>query len=201
MHRALVARELDDRAIGSEVPAEDAQRAAGLERRRATAAITSPSGSAAPAACSASVRPSTVGASGVQVGEQLLDHRGGAAGAMEVGGDVAAARRQARHDGCRGRDAVEVLERELDARLVRDREQVEHAVRRPAGAGDPDDRVLERRPRDERRRPHVPGDQVEDEPRRPPRPRRPWRGPPPGRSRGRSARARGSRSRRPSCSP
>ena len=167
----------------------------------AAAATTSPSGSRAPAACSAIVRPSTVGASPCRCGEQLLDHRCGAAGVVQVARDVAAAGGQARHDRRRRREAVEVLELERDAGLVGDRQQVKHGVRRPAGAGDADDRVLEPGPRNERGRPNVAPDHVEDEPSRGLGPPLPWPGRLRGRFRGRSARARENRSRPPSCSP
>ena len=42
-----------------------------------------------------------------------------------------------------GCDPVEVVELEVDLRLSRDREEVEHTVRRAAGCGDRRDRVLE----------------------------------------------------------
>ena len=46
----------------------------------------------------------------VQMAEQLLHHRRGAADAVEVAGDVAATWRQTRHHRRRRREAVEVLE-------------------------------------------------------------------------------------------
>ena len=100
----------------------------------------------------------------VQVAEQLLHHRRRAADAVEVAGDVAPTRRQARDDGRRRREPVEVLEPQVDTRLVGDREQVQDAVRRAAGSGDADDRVLERRARDEAARTNVALDHVEHEP-------------------------------------
>jgi hypothetical protein len=68
---------------------------------------------------------------------------------MEVAGDVPPAGREARDDRCGGREPVEVVEPELDARLVGDREQVQHRVRRSARAGHADNRVLEPHARDE----------------------------------------------------
>jgi hypothetical protein len=81
---------------------------------------------------------------GVQVGEQLFEHRGGSPRAVEVGRDVAASGGQVGDDGRGGREPVEVLEGKRDARLVGDREQMEDAVGRAARAGDPDDRIFER---------------------------------------------------------
>ena len=69
---------------------------------------------------------------------------------MEVVCDVAARRREARDHRCARRDVGEVVERQLHAALARDREQVEDAVRRAAGRGDPRHRVQQRAPVEER---------------------------------------------------
>src|SRR3954462_6305036 len=98
--------------------------------------------------------------------EQLLHHGGSAARVMEITRDVLSTGLQARDDGCRGRDAVEVFERELDTEFVRERHQVQHAVRRPTGTRDADDRVLERLSRDDLRRTDAARGDVEREPAR-----------------------------------
>ena len=129
----------------------------------ASAAITSPSGSAGAVRVLAERHAVDCRGVAVEVGEQLLDHGGAAAGVVEIGGDVLAAGSEVRDDGRRGGESVEVVQRQLDPGFVRDCEQVEHAVRRAAGARDSDDGVLERFAGDERRGPHVAGDHVENQ--------------------------------------
>ena len=107
---------------------------------------TSPSGAGASAVASANVAPATVGAAAVEVaaGDQLADQRPRAARAVHRLGDVAAAGRQAReHRRARG-ELRQLVLRELDAGLARDREQVEHAVGRAAARGDARHRVAQR---------------------------------------------------------
>src|SRR5262249_23993425 len=84
-------------------------------------------------------------------------------GLLQVGRYVAAERLQVGDDRRPAGDRVEVLELERDAGLPRDREQVEHAVRRAARAGDRGDRVLERLAREDRRRPRVRADELHRE--------------------------------------
>ena len=86
---------------------------------------------------------------------ELAGNQSDAACLVHVGGDVPAAGLQVGDDRRALRDRVEVLELELDPDLVRDREQVEHAVRRAARAGDGGDRVLERLSGEDLRGPHV----------------------------------------------
>ena len=79
-----------------------------------------------------------VGSVGVE--EAALDELAGderdAARLVDVRGDEAATGLEAGDDGRARRDPVEVVDRERDAELVRDGEQVEDAVRGPAGRGD-----------------------------------------------------------------
>ena len=76
--------------------------------------------------------------------EQLLHDDLHAADAVEVGHVVLAVRLHVGDVRDARADAVEVVELELDAGLVRDREQVQHRVRRAADAMRDRDRVLER---------------------------------------------------------
>ncbi len=84
-----------------------------------------------------------------------------ATGAMEVGGDEASTRLEIGDDRRARRDLVEVFELERQVELARDREEVENGVRRAAGGGDRSDRILDRRPRQDRGRPHVPAHELE----------------------------------------
>ena len=84
-----------------------------------------------------------VGVQDTRVGEALRDHAD-AAGLVEVGGDEPAAGLQVCDQGGRAGDPLEVVDVHLHPRLARDREQVEHAVRRAAGGADGRDRVLDR---------------------------------------------------------
>ena len=163
VRRALVPRELHDRALGREVAAKHAERSARLERlsrRRDHLAVRI----RAPRRVLGDRPAVDRGSVAVQVRQQLLDHRRGASGAVHVARDETTAWGQARDDRGRGRQAIEVFELERDARLVRDRQQMQHGVRRAARSGDADDRVLEARPGHERGRPDVALDHVEDEP-------------------------------------
>ena len=71
---------------------------------------------------------------------------------MQVDGDEPAARLDVRDDRRARGDAVELVDRQVDPELVRDREQVQHAVRRAAGRRDRGDRILDRVTRDHLRR-------------------------------------------------
>ena len=147
--------------------------------------------------------PATVGASpsSEPAGDQLADQRRRAARAVQRLGDVAAAGRQAReHRRARGERGQLVL-RQLDARLARDRQQVQHAVGRAAAGRDAGHRVEQRAAVEERAR----GRARRRRARPPARPRAPRpppspRGPRPGSARRRARPARGSRSPSPSCS-
>ena len=66
-------------------------------------------------------------------------------------------------DRCLRRDALEVVDREVDPEVAGDRDEVQHAVRRAACRGDAADGVLERLPRDERARRHVVLDELHGE--------------------------------------
>ena len=95
---------------------------------------------------------------------QALDDDGDAARLVQVGGDVAAARLEvAQHRRGRG-DAVEVVDVELDAGLVGDRQQVQDAVGRAAAGGDRGDRVLEPGLGDDVARALAAGEHVHHEP-------------------------------------
>ena len=86
-----------------------------------------------------------------------------ATGFVHVGGYVVAARLEARYDRRAMRDPVEVVDRQLDADLVRDCEQVENAVGRARGRGDGCDRVLECLAGDDLRRADVVADELHNE--------------------------------------
>ena len=88
------------------------------------------------------------------LGQLARDERD-AAGAVDVRGDVPAARLEAREDRRTRRDLVEVLELVRDPELARDREQVEDAVRRAAGRRHRGGRVVERLAGDDRARAQV----------------------------------------------
>ena len=78
--------------------------------------------------------------------EQAPRDQRNAAGAVQIGRDEPAARLEVGEQRHAAADAVEVVDVERHARLVRDRQQVQHRVGRAAGGGDRGDRVLERRP-------------------------------------------------------
>ena len=132
--QALVPRELHDTAVGREVAAQHREPACLLERRldrdddllarrlddrvrdlRQRAAVD--------------VRRVTVHEAGLQ---QLAGDERDTARGVQVGGDEASTRLDVCDDGRALGDAVELVDRELDAELVRDCEQVQHAVRRAA---------------------------------------------------------------------
>ena len=76
--------------------------------------------------------------------DQPLGDERRAAGLVEVGGGVAAARHQVADQRRAAGDGVEVVDRQRDAGLAGQGEQVEHGVGRAAAGGDAGDRVLER---------------------------------------------------------
>ena len=103
-------------------------------------------GLVAASACSPIVWPVTVIASSCRrpASAGAGATTGDAAGVVEVDGDVAAAGLEVAQQRRALADAVEVVDVELDARLARDRQQVQHAVGRAAAGGDAGDRVLQR---------------------------------------------------------
>ncbi len=158
-HARLQARDLDQRAVGREVAFQHddaagrmqrASRARARPRRRAPAALAS---------SSASVRPDSASASPCRwpPSSSAFSTGGDAADAVQVEREVLAAGLQV-GDQRRAREHLgDVVEREADAGLVRDRRQVQAGVGRAAGRGDRGGGVLERLARDEvaRQRPAV----------------------------------------------
>ncbi len=94
---------------------------------------------------------------------ELTRHQADAAGAEDVGRVVPAPRLHVGDDRRRGRDAIEVVDREVDAELACDRDEMEDAVRRAARAGDRRGRVLDRTLRDHLRRTQVAAHDVDGE--------------------------------------
>jgi hypothetical protein len=80
----------------------------------------------------------------VQHFPELEHDRGNTSRVPEVLDRVAAGRLDVGEHGDPPVDAVEVVDGDLDARLPRDRREVQERVRRPADRGVQDDRVLER---------------------------------------------------------
>ncbi len=141
---ALVAGDLDDAAVGREIAAQDDEAAGGLERLVPV------------------VDDDLAGSfdGGVGFGEEALAADGGdvfqraalfealreearAAGLLIVLRGVLAAGREVADEGRAVGDLVEVFEREIDAELVRDGDEMEHGVGAAAGCGDGGDGVLE----------------------------------------------------------
>ena len=147
---ALVAGELDDAALGREVAAQDREAAAGLERLVERPHDVLPRLSVARLATSPIVAAGD--GDGVLVQRprsrrRWIDQRD-AAGRVEVDGVVPPAGLEvARAAACALADAVEVVDVQLDAGLVGDRQQVQHGVGRAAAGGHAGDRVLQRGPR------------------------------------------------------
>jgi hypothetical protein len=75
--------------------------------------------------------------------EQAPCHERNAAGPMQIGRDEAAAGLEVGEQWHAAADAIEVVDLERHARFTRDREQVQHGVRRSAGRGDGRDAVLD----------------------------------------------------------
>ena len=164
--RALVARELDDAALGGEVAVEDREAAGRLDRvldRHHDLLAGRLLGARGHVAERAAVDAVRAGVDEVAL-LQLARDEADAAGLVHVGRDEAAARLEARDDRRARGDALEVVERELDAELARDRDQVQDAVRRAAGRGHAGGGVLERVARDQLRGAQVAPHDVHDEP-------------------------------------
>ena len=113
--------------------------------------MISPSGSAAWAVASASVRPSTVGASPSTWPPRMSSRMSVAVPPARCRSSAAhaAARQQVGEDGRAGADGREVVEGQLDAALPRDRQEMQEAVRRAAAGDDARHRVLQRAPVEE----------------------------------------------------
>ena len=94
--------------------------------------------------------------------EQLAENQLHAADTVEVGHVVLAVRLHVGDVRNARADAIEVVELELDTRLVRDREQVQHRVRGAAERHRDRDRVLERLFRHDLPRPDAQRDEVHD---------------------------------------
>ena len=157
-----MAGELHDAAVRREVAAQDREPAGRLQRRLdrdddLLARRLDDGGRDLGERAAVDVRRVAVHEAGLQ---QLARDERDAAGGMQVGRDEAAARLDVGDDRRARRDAVELVDRQVDAELVRDREQMQHAVRRAAGRGDRGDRVLDRVTRDHLRRPRVVADEL-----------------------------------------
>ena len=142
----LVARELDDAAVGREVAAQDREAARRLERVVPRDDDVLPGalvGAVGDLAERAAVDRDQHPRATRPAAHQLAGDERDAAGLEEVGRDVAAARLDVGDDRRARRDRVEVVDRELDPGLGGDRQQVQDAVRRASGRGDRGDRVLE----------------------------------------------------------
>ncbi len=142
---ALVAEDLDDRAIRSDVALEDDEAAGFLDRivDRDDHFLTG--------------RLDRVGgfglegdaAGGHQIAAQLaaFDHplgdQRGSAGFVEIGGSEASTRHHVADQRRAARDFVEVVDRQLDARFVGKREQVQDRIGRATAGGHSGDRVFE----------------------------------------------------------
>ena len=141
-----------------------------------------PAVSSTPPATSASVRPSTDGTPAwtSEPLRELARDEADASGPVDVRRVEPAPRLQVGDDRRRARDAVEVVDREVDAELARDRDEVEDAVRRAARAGDRGGSVLDRLARHDLRGPEVASARRRREPARSARPPRPSRRSAPG---------------------
>src|SRR3954451_24203023 len=146
VQRPFMAGELDHAALGCEVAVEDREAAGGLDRALDRHDDLLPGRLLGPLREIA--ERAAADAQGARVDEvallQLARDECDAAGLVHVGGDELPTRLEAGDDrGARG-DALEVVEREVDAELARDRDQVHHAVRRATCCGDAGRSVLER---------------------------------------------------------
>ena len=140
-----MAGELDDAAVGRDVAAEDRQAAVGRERIVERAHDPLAGGLPALSAISPDRGAGDGDRALVQQAGLLeaLQHERHAARGVQVGRDIVAERLQvAEQRGARA-DRVEVVDRQLDADLLRDREQMQHAVGGAATHGDRGDRVLQ----------------------------------------------------------
>ena len=164
VRQPLVAGQLDDAAVRREVAAEDGQAAGRLQRlvdrdhHRLLRRLHRLVGDLAQRPAVDVRRPDV---HEVAPG-QLAGHQRNAARVEHVDGDEAAARLEVGDDRRPPGDRVEVVDRERDVQLARDRQQVQHAVGRAAARGDRRRGVLERLARDDLRGPHVVAHQPHD---------------------------------------
>ena len=96
--------------------------------------------------------------------EQALADDGHAAGLVHFRGSVGAPGSEVRQHRGLLRDAVEVLDRQLDAELIGGRQQVQHGIGGATGGHDAGDRVLETAPRDQAARGDAGAHEVHHEP-------------------------------------
>ena len=94
---------------------------------------------------------------------QLARHERDAAGVEHVVRVPSAPRLHVGDDRGAGRDALEIVDREVDPEIAGDRDEVQHGVCGATGRGDRRHRVLERLLRDERARRHVVTDELHGE--------------------------------------
>ena len=149
---AIVARELDDAAFGGEVSAKHrdaamtAQRGVGRADHLLTGRLDSGRGDLrkCPAVDGAGIRVEQS-----ELDQALHQHRQAARG-EEIGRHEAASGPEVRKDRRPGADRVHLVDVHGDACLGRDREEVQHGVRRAAGRREGCDCVLERSPVDDR---------------------------------------------------
>ena len=152
-----MAGQLDDAALRREVAAQDGEPAGRLERGLDRHDDGLPRG--LDDVLGDLAQRAAVDVAGAGVHQVALDKLAGderhAARVEHVGGDVLASRLQAGHDRRAGGDLVELVDRERDAQLPGDRQQMQDAVRRPARGGHGRGRVLDRVAGDDLRRSHV----------------------------------------------
>ena len=140
--RRSVPGELHHAAVGSEVAAQRVERAARLERPDHLA-VRGSGASAADLGEGAAVDGGRA-AVHVAAADQLADQGGRAAGAVQVGGNPAPAGHEVGDHRRARADLGQLVEREGDARLARDRQQVQEAVGGAAAGHHARHRVLER---------------------------------------------------------
>jgi len=165
MEATLVTDELHDRAFGRKVAAQHGEAAALLQgpvdgNDDLLAGRCGSGGGDLCERAAVDVQRGTVDEAAV---DELPCDEGGTAGLVEVGSDEASTRLEIGDDRRARRDLVEIVELEWQIELTCDREQVEDGVGRAAGGGDRGDRVVDRRPREERGRAHVTANEIERE--------------------------------------
>ena len=160
MLNAIGGRDLHHAAFGGEIAFEDDEAAGGLDGLvegvddhlpRSLLGERSFFGqrAAADGECRA------VGVAGI---DEALGQQTRTAGGLEVRSHVFARGREVADEGRALADRVEVVDRELDAHLARDGEQVKHGVGRAAAGSDAGDGVFNRFAGDDLRRPAIGAD-------------------------------------------
>ncbi len=145
-HQRLQAGDLDERAVGRQVAAQHDEAARRTDRLLGRLRTTSPSGPPWRARCSASVRPDSVSASPCRwpPSSNAFSTASVPPTPKHVDGEVAPAGLQV-GDQRRAREHFgDVVEREADAGLVRDRGQMQARIGRAAGRRHDGRRILER---------------------------------------------------------